>query len=85
MTPSPGLIMMKVYFNTDDRETIERFNKTIEGFCLLKAALIPAIWVNMPDEHKKRSVQAAKEYFFPQMEALMKGFNEILASVVAAP
>ena len=78
-------VMMKVYFNTDDRETIERFNKTIEGFCLLKAALIPAIWVNMPDEHKKRSVQAAKEYFFPQMEALMKGLNEILASVVAAP
>jgi len=72
--------MMKVYFNTDDRETIERFNKTIEGFCLLKAALIPAIWVNMPDEHKKRSVQAAKEYFFPQMEALLSGLDELSAS-----
>ena len=73
-------VIMKVYFQTDDREMIDRYNKTIEGFCLLKAALIPAIWVNMPDEHKKRSVQAAKEYFFPQMEALLSGLDELSAS-----
>ena len=52
--------IVKIYFNTEDRDKIDRYNRIIEKFCLLKSALIPAIWVNMPDEDKKRSVEAAK-------------------------
>ena len=70
-------VMMKVYFHTEDPDELERINRTIEGFCLLKAALIPAIWVNMKEEHKKSSVEAARRYLFPQMEALLDGLKEL--------
>lgn len=70
--------MMSIYFNTNDSEKINKYNSIIEGFCLLKAALIPAIWVNMPDEHKKASVETAKKYFFPQMDNLLEEINKML-------
>ena len=73
--------MMTVYFDTDDVEKIEKYNSVIEGFCWLKAALIPAIWVNMPEEHKKKSVDCARKYFFPQMESLRKGLDELQEKV----
>ena len=44
---------------------------------MLKAALIPAIWVNMPDTHKKAAVDSAKKYFFPEMERLLEGLEEL--------
>ena len=58
-------------------DRINRYNSIIEGFCLLKAALIPAIWVNMPEEHKKAAVESARNYLFPQMEKLLEGLNEL--------
>ena len=69
--------IMTVCFETDDREKINRYESVIEGFCLLKAALIPAIWVNMSDERKKASVESARKYLFPQMESLLEGLEEI--------
>ena len=71
-------VIMKIYFGTTDQKTIEEYNKVIEGFSLLKAALIPAIWVNMPDDHKKNAVEAARKYFFPQMDFLLDGLNKML-------
>ena len=70
-------IMMKVYFDTGDEQLIGRYNSVIEGFCMLKAALIPAIWVNMSETHKKAAVESAKRYFFPEMERLLKGLDEL--------
>ena len=70
-------VMMKHYFSTDDPEKLSRYNSVIEGFCMLKGALIPAIWVNMPEEHKRRSVEAAREHFFQQMDALAEGLKEL--------
>ena len=69
--------MMRVHFDTEDTDRINRYNSIIEGFCLLKAALIPAIWVNMPEEHKKAAVESARNYLFPQMEKLLEGLNEL--------
>ena len=69
--------IVKIYFNTEDRDKIDRYNRIIEKFCLLKSALIPAIWVNMPDEDKKHSVEAAKAYLFPQMDAMLEELNEL--------
>ena len=54
-------IIMKTYFETDDPQKLEHYNSVIEGFCMLKAALIPAIWVNMPDAHKKGAVENANK------------------------
>ena len=71
-------VMMRIYFNTEDRNQIDRYNRTIEGFCLLKAALIPAIWVNMADELKKKTVAVARQYFFPQMEKLLEELTEMM-------
>lgn len=71
-------VMMERYFDTTDKAIIDRNNKTIEGFCLLKQALIPAIWVNMPDEHKKSSVGAARMHFFPKMESLLDDLNRMI-------
>ena len=48
-----------------------------KGFCMLKAALIPVIWVNMPDAHKKGAVENAKKLFFPQMERLLDELSKI--------
>ena len=70
-------VMISRYFETDDPEKIERYNAIIEGFCLLKGALIPAIWVNMPEEQKKAAVAAARKYFFPQMERLLEGLHDM--------
>ena len=69
-------VIMRYYFETDDSDTIDKYNSVIKGFCLLKAALIPAIWVNMPEERKKSSVEAAKKYFFPQMESLLEALAD---------
>ena len=71
-------VMMERYFDTTDKAIIDRNNKTIEGFCMLKQALIPAIWVNMPDEHKKSSVEAARMHFFPRMESLLDDLNRMI-------
>ncbi len=71
-------VIMEHYFATKNQETISEYNKIIEGFSLLKAALIPAIWLNMPDEHKKNAVEAAQKYFFPQMEVLLEGLNKMI-------
>ena len=71
-------VMMRYYFDTDDGGKIEKYNSVIEGFCMLKAALIPAIWVNMPNERKKAIVEAAKKHFFPQAENLLEKLDEIL-------
>ena len=70
-------VIMQIYFGTDDRTVIDKYNAVIEKFCLLKSALIPAIWVNMPDERKKGSVDAAKKYLFPQMESMLKELNDM--------
>ena len=70
-------IIMKTYFETDDPQKLEHYNSVIEGFCMLKAALIPAIWVNMPDAHKKGAVENAKKLFFPQMERLLDELSKI--------
>ena len=70
-------VIMQIYFDTKDEAVIEKYNAVIEKFCLLKSALIPAIWVNMPDERKKESVDAAKKYLFPQMESMLKELNDI--------
>ena len=69
-------VIMRYYFETDDSDTVDKYNSVIKGFCLLKAALIPAIWVNMPEERKKSSVEAAKKYFFPQMESLLEALAD---------
>ncbi len=69
--------MMRVYFGTEDSEKLKRYDSVIEGFCLLKAALAPAIWVNMPEERKKASVESARKYLFPQMESLLAGLAEM--------
>ena len=71
-------VMMRVYFDTEDQAVIDRRNSVIEGFCMFKAALAPAIWVNMPDGHKKKAVEDAKKHFFPKMEELLKGLETIL-------
>ena len=42
-------------------------------------ALTPAIWVNMPDQLKQRSVNAARERFFPRMEYLLEDLGQIFA------
>ena len=78
-------VMMAYYFDTGDKDIIDRNNRTIEGFCLLKQALIPAIWVNMPDEHKKSSVEAARMYFFPKMESLLKDLDKMLKDIDKIP
>ena len=72
-------VMMKEYFHTEDREKLDRINRTIEGFCMLKSALIPAIWINMPEEAKKTFVEAARRYFFQRMEQLLDELNELMS------
>ena len=74
-------VIMKVYFHTEDSDKIDRYNRIIENFCLLKSALIPAIWVNMPNEHKARATEAAKAYLFPQMDVMLEDLNELLESL----
>lgn len=56
-------VIMQIYFGTDDRSVIDKYNTVIEKFSLLKSALIPAIWVNMPDERKKRLCRCRKKIF----------------------
>ncbi len=34
--------------------------------------------IDMPDEDKKRSVEAAKAYLFPQMDAMLEELNELI-------
>lgn len=34
--------------------------------------------IDMPDEEKKRSVEAAKAYLFPQMDAMLEELNELI-------
>ena len=70
-------IITRTYFGTDDQTIIDKYNTVIEKFCLLKSALIPAIWVNMPDEYKRGAVIAAKKYLFPQMESLLKELDDM--------
>ena len=65
-------VIMRVYFDTEDPEQINRYNQVIEGFCLLKSALVPAIWVNMPPERKAEAVKAAKEFFLPRTDQIIK-------------
>ncbi|MBR1444746.1 MAG: phosphotransferase [Firmicutes bacterium] len=71
-------VMMRYYFDTDDSKKIEKYNSVIEGFCMLKEALIPAIWVNMPNEHKKYAVEDAKKHFFSRSEELLEKLDEML-------
>lgn len=70
-------VIMRHYFNTEDQEAINSYNTIIENFCLLKSALVPAIWVNVPDDQKKESVEAARTHFFPQMESLLESLQRI--------
>ena len=70
-------VMMQVYFDTNDQRTIEKLNATIEDFCLLKAALIPAIWVNMPEAQKRDAVEAARRHLFPRMESLLDDLDHM--------
>lgn len=70
-------VIMRHYFDTEDQETIDRYNTIIENFCLLKSALVPAVWVNVPDDQKKESVEAARNYLFPQMESLLESLQRI--------
>jgi uncharacterized protein (TIGR02172 family) len=72
-------VMIRHYFGTEDQAAIHRYNEIIEGFCMLKMALTPAIWVNMPDQLKQRSVNAARERFFPRMEYLLEDLGQIFA------
>jgi len=65
-------VIMRVYFDTEDPEQINRYNQVIEGFCLLKSALVPAIWVNLSPERKAEAVKAAKEFFLPRTDQIIK-------------
>ena len=71
-------VLMRRYFETDDSKKIAEYNAVIEGFCMLKAAVIPAVWVNMPESRKKSSVEAARKYLFPRMEELLESLSEML-------
>lgn len=64
--------LMRVFFDTEDEEKINNYNRTIERFCMLKSALIPAIWFNMPRERKQAAVDRAREYLFPYMDELLE-------------
>ena len=71
-------VIMRRYFETDDQKKIDKYNSIIEGFCMLKAAVIPAVWVNMPEAHKRNSVETAKRYFFPRMAEILEAIAEMM-------
>lgn len=71
-------VIMRRYFETDDQKKIDKYNSIIEGFCMLKAAVIPAVWVNMPEAHKRNSVETAKRYFFPRMGEILEAIAEMM-------
>lgn len=73
-------VMMHRYFETDDPQKIAQYNAVIEGFCLLKAAITPAVWANMSDARKKHSVDSAKQYLFPRMEELLEALRNMASS-----
>ena len=70
-------IIVKEYFNTEDPELIEKYNQTIEGFCLFKTALFPAIFVNAKDEVKKMFVDITLKEFVPRMDRILEAVKNL--------